>query len=221
VRVLDLYSCAGGATMGMIQAWPEAHVTGVDVKWQKNYCGHDFIQGDALAIARRIGRKFDFIWASPPCQAYCLASLSHRMNGKDYPDLIEATRKLLLRLVVPFVIENVPKAPIRRDLMLCGSMFGLKVVRHRHFEMSFKVPSPGPCNHGPDTVTVCGHGTPSWCRRYKEGHDFTQQEKRDAMGVNWTNRGELAEAIPPAYSRYIAEQYSQSLVVAAGAAHNL
>jgi len=224
VRVLDLYSCAGGATMGMIQAWPEAHVTGVDIKWQKNYCGHDFIQGDALAVARRIGRKFDFIWASPPCQAYTRLK-NIRGNGHLHPQLIEATRNILCSIGVPWVIENVEDAPLINPVILCGTMFPeLRVYRHRKFECSWGTPPPaGICNHtfamGPsrgayhrldesEFITCCGH-------------NFQAKSGKVALQIEWMTRDEMAQAVPPAYSRYIAEQYSQSLVVAAGAAHNL
>ncbi len=113
---------------------------------------------------------------------------------------------MLLLSDAPFVIENTPSAPLRVDLLLCGSMFGLEVIRHRIFEMSFGVCVLTPmCRHSEDPITVCGHGTPSWIRA-RRGKNFTQQEKRDAMGIQWMNRGELAESIPPAYSEFIGKQ---------------
>src|SRR5690606_41019357 len=33
------------------------------------------------------------------------------------------------------VIENVEGAMMRRDMVLCGEMFGLAVIRHRYFEL--------------------------------------------------------------------------------------
>lgn len=182
-------------------------VAGVDIKPQPHY-PFRFIQGDALTASLD---GYDFLWAGPPCQAYTLASLSHRMNGKVYPDLVAATRDRLKDTGKPYVIENVPGAPIRPDLVLCGSIFGLKLVRHRWFEMHgvpFELITP--CAHDDDPITVCGHGTPSWARA-RRGSNYKQQEKRDAMGIDWMNRGELAEAIPPAYSELIGRRIMNSI----------
>lgn len=109
-------------------------------------------------------------------------------------------------------MENVPRSPLRKDLTLCGSNFGLKVVRHRIFEFfdgrTWKMP---PCNHPLDVVTVCGHGTPRWVMNQRKARGFVENppiaEKRKEMGIYWMNRGELAQAIPPAYSKYIAQQF--------------
>lgn len=163
------------------------------------------------------GRKdYDFIWASPPCQAHSRATLSQRESGTKYPDLIEATRDLLQNAGPPWAIENVPDAPIRRDLMLCGSMFGLRLVRHRHFELSFplSVLAP-PCQHPAVPVAVAGHSTPSWSRAKNGGKNFTLQERYDAMGIDWMDRNSLSLAIPPAYSEFIGQQVMQILERAA------
>lgn len=227
MRVLDLYSCAGGATMGMIQAWPEAHVTGVDIKWQPNYCGHDFIQGDAIAIARRIGRQFDFIWASPPCQAYC--ALKTMTNRRSHPELIGPTRKLLNHLEVPWCMENVFGAPLLNPIMLCGSHFGLEsngfqLRRHRYFETSFPAMNGHVCKHADKTLGVYGakvrniaqekrhYAQPKESRGFPEGVVLPQSWGFEAMEIEWMTIMEASEAIPPAYSRYIyiAEQFSRS-----------
>lgn len=211
MRVLDLFCGAGGAAMGLHQAWPDAEIVGVDIKPQPRY-PFTFVHGDAMTYPLE---GFDFIWASPPCQKYSTAALSHRMNGREYSDLVVATRERLCKSGIPWVMENVPRSPLRKDLVLCGSNFGLKVVRHRIFEFydgrTWKMP---PCNHPPDVVTVCGHGTPRWVMNQREARGFRANpliaEKRKEMGIDWMNRGELSQAIPPAYSRYIAEQFLKS-----------
>ena len=200
-RALDLFCCAGGAGMGLHRAGFD--VTGVDHNDQPNYPFH-FRQANALSYPLD---GFDFIWASPPCQAYSIASASQRVRGKEYADLIEPIRKRLVASGIPWVIENVPGSPIRADLILCGSQFNLRVIRHRLFECSFPifVLTP-PCNHPPDPVVVVGHGTTSWARKKNGGKCHTSKEKRAAMGIQWTTREELSQAIPPAYSEFIGRQ---------------
>ena len=66
-RLLDLYSCAGGAAAGYHRAGFD--VVGVDIAFQKNY-PYEFHQADALAYVAEHGHEFDAIHASPPCQHY-------------------------------------------------------------------------------------------------------------------------------------------------------
>lgn len=133
MKLLDLYCGAGGAGMGYHRAGFQ--VTGVDVVAQPRY-PFRFIQADALEVLRdkEFLAQFDAVHASPPCQAS--SALTKGTNkGRAYPDLIPATRQLLKRLRVPWIIENVAGAQIRKDVTLCGEMFGLAVIRHRFFEL--------------------------------------------------------------------------------------
>jgi hypothetical protein len=198
VRALDLFCGAGGASMGLHQAGFD--VTGIDVRPQPRY-PFRFIQADALLTPVRL-EDFDFIWASPPCQAHSLGAVWRGTAG-NHPDLIAVTRALLSSASVPWIMENVPQAPLRRDLMLRGEMFGLKVCRERIFELSgFWVMQPplpfrGSIKRG-DFVTVAGHGG--------DGSNSLKVWRR-AIGIDWMSKEETAEAIPPAYSRYIAEAW--------------
>lgn len=206
LRALDLFCSAGGATRGLMNAG--FHVTGIDIKLQPRYCGNRFYQADALIFPLE---GFDFIWASPPCHAFSTTTARYRKEGKVYPDLIEAIRERLVAQRTPFVIENVPLAPVRRDLVLCGSQFNLPIVRHRVFECSFQVGVLlPPCAHVKNPITVCGDGTCSTtrARRRKQGlpPDVKISEKRAAMQIHWTSRSELSLAIPPAYSEFIGRQ---------------
>lgn len=209
MKALDLFCCAGGASMGLHRAGFD--VTGVDITPQPRY-PFRFIQGNALE-ANLTG--YDFIWASPPCQAYTVAGQNYRRDGKVYPDLIAATRSKLKESGLPWVMENVPGSPLTNAIVLCGSIFGLPIVRHRIFEANFHIGLVPPCQHGPETITVCGHGTPSWqiANRRRKGliGNPTIADKRKAMGIDWTNRGELSQAIPPAYSQWIAEKFFRQL----------
>ena len=183
-------------------------VEGWDIKPQKNY-PFKFNLGDALEADLS---GFDFVWASPPCQAYTQAALSQRNRGKIYPDLMAVTRQKLIASGLPFAIENTPGAPMRVDVILCGSMFGLRLIRHRWFECSFPAfqLSP-PCEHHENPVVVTGHSTPTWSRKKNGNKCYKIAEVREAMGIDWMNRDELSQAIPPAYSEFLGRQVLKQL----------
>lgn len=146
---------------------------------------------------------FDAIHASPPCQAYSIASKSRRDAGHEYPDLLASTRDRLEASGVAWVIENVPGAPMRPDFRICGCQVGLELRRVRWFETSWShYDLVTPCHHTGPVVSVVGHGTPSWVRK-QLGYNPTIQQYRDAMGIDWMNRGELSQAIPPAYTELV------------------
>lgn len=210
-RALDLFCSAGGATRGLQMAG--FHVTGIDIRPQPRYVGDAFIQADALEVELD---GFDFVWASPPCQAF---SIANTRWGYSYPNLIEATRDLLREHPMT-VIENVVGAPIRADIVLVGTMFGLPIVRRRHFEIAgFRAPfalmveATGTVTDG-DLACVAGHGANrgrwkgKWLdmpaeRRAKLLARNNKAGWSDAMGIDWMTRHELSQAIPPAYSEFI------------------
>lgn len=186
--ILDLFCGAGGCSHGYVQAGFE--VVGIDKAKQKNY-PYRFIQADALKFADMVNLScFSAIHASPPCQLH--SSLAHLPSFKpgNYEDLIEPTRDLLARIGKPYIMENVPGAPLHNPLMLCGSMFGLQtdcgaeLRRHRLFEVPWfwdwfyetqdwfgGLPK---CSHYANRpIGVYGEGSPMEGRRYigvKGGH---------------------------------------------------
>jgi len=207
MKVLDLFCGAGGTTKGLQRAG--FYVVGVDICKQPNYCGDEFIQADALEVDLD---GFDAYWASPPCQAYSFAACRWRNSGKEYPDLIKVTRERLLETGKSFIIENVVGAPIRKDLMLCGVMFGLNVIRHRHFEIEgFSVSEPLHPKHKPPIIIKTRNG--NWTKRSQycsvaghggHGCSFKNEDWKKAMKIDWMTKKELTQAVPPAYSEYIA-----------------
>jgi DNA (cytosine-5)-methyltransferase 1 len=216
LRALDLFCCAGGATRGLQLAG--FHVTGVDIKPQPRYVGDAFIQADALQPPLDL-RSFDFIWASPPCQAH--TTLRSMWNAKEHPDLIPQMRELLISSGRHWAMENVPGSGLTGGFYLCGSMFGLGVQvydgwwqlrRHRWFESSFRPLIP-PCSHrGP---TIGFYGDHARDRRRKpgvrdKGVDFADTDKlplgRAAMQMPWSDWPGISQAIPPAYAQFIGEQ---------------
>jgi len=193
LRALDLFCCAGGAGMGLHRAGFE--VVGVDISPQPRY-PFEFHQADALTFPLE---GFDFIWASPPCQAHTLAQ---RIRGNEHPDLIEPIRARLIAAGVPYCIENVPGAPLIDPIELCGSMFGLRTYRHRLFECSFPAVQP---EHPEHTAPLRKMGRPVQDGEFMHivGNFSGADLAREIMGMPWASRDELREAIPPAYAEYI------------------
>jgi hypothetical protein len=200
---LDLFCGVGGASRGYADAGFD--VTGVDRAPQPNY-PYPFHQADAITFLIEHWREFDAIHASPPCQS-STALTKGTNKGREYPNLIPATRALFKRLPLPTVIENVEGSDLRRDLILCGEMFDLGVIRHRYFELSWSVPQPAHFEH---RGRVAGWRKDAWYEGPyfavygKGGGKGSVAEWQQAMGIDWTDvRTELAEAIPPAYTEYV------------------
>jgi DNA (cytosine-5)-methyltransferase 1 len=203
-RLLDLFSGAGGSAMGYHRAGFE--VVGVDIASQKNY-PFEFHQDDALEYLREHGHEFDAIHASPPCQAY--STFTPNSHKGSHPDLIEPTRELLREAGKPYVIENVKGARflLVNPIVLCGSMFGLPIWRHRYFEIYpsglLLVP---PCRHDFKPILITDNGGPNANGWGKPRKRTPIDKKRAAAGIDWMTNDEITEAIPPAYCEYIGKQ---------------
>jgi DNA (cytosine-5)-methyltransferase 1 len=212
-RLLDLFCGAGGAAMGYHRAGFD--VVGVDVKPQPRY-PFEFHQADAMTYPLD---GFDAVHASPPCQDHSALSKNYGAPEHGTGWLLEATLDRLRAQTLPWVIENVVGAPLPFAFVLCGASFGLgasgmDLNRHRLFETSFPMLAP-PCQHRRGlTIGVYGHGTNSFHRR-KLGRGLRIAEKQSAMGIDWMNRDELSQAIPPAYTEFIGEQLMAAVAVSA------
>ena len=167
-------------------------VIGVDIKEQPNY-QFDFVKADALTYLLDNQEEFDAFHASPPCQCFSMMQNIHK-NKDKHPDLIEPTREILKSIGKPYVIENVVGAPLRIDLLLCGTMFELPIARHRIFESNVPMPL---------LTMVCKHENlyDPW---HGEGSRGQREKLSAAMGIDWfMTRPEVREAIPPAFTEYI------------------
>lgn len=232
--MLDLFCCAGGAAMGYHQAGFE--VVGVDIRPQPRY-PFEFIQADCLALDPAFVASFDAIHASPPCQAH--TAMKTMPDAREHPDLVPATRAMLKASRKPWAMENVVGAPLDAPIMLCGTMFGLgaedaDLQRHRLFEMSDPPLFVPQCQHGrratlgvygghvrnrKRTIGVYGEGARDSRRKLDKGVDeFTVDDAREAMGIDWMTLAELCQAIPPAYTRWIGQHLLASLQQQARAA---
>lgn len=200
---LDLFCKAGGASMGLYRAGFD--VVGLDIEPQPNY-PFVFVQGNALEPPFDLS-GFDFIWASPPCQDY---SSLKGLATTQRPRLIPVVREMLREASAPYAIENVVGSDLICPMELCGSMFGLGVWRHRRFEVSgFYALTPYCAHHlVPKPIDVTGTGGPFKGVRKTGGGGISRKpdnlaHAREAMGIDWMNRRELSQAIPPAFSEYI------------------
>ena len=213
LKALDLFCSAGGASAGLAMAGFE--VDGVDIKPQPNY-PFNFIQGDALDWRTIYLADFDFIWASPPCQAY--SDLAKRNgNAHEWPQLIEPVRQALVDAGRPYVIENVEGAPLLNPVRLCGTQFkSLRVLRHRLFEANFPIVD---LPHGEHPKVHTHDKRKAHFGKTCEWEDFVQvtgggnssvASAANAMGIWWMTKEELNEAIPPAYAHHIARCFTNA-----------
>lgn len=218
MRLLDLFCGAGGCAMGYHRAG-FTEIVGVDIKPQPRY-PFAFVRRDAMWMLETLVRggsicptedtrywlkDFDVIHASPPCQAYTSMRRLGKTAGRAAPELVHQTRDMLRKASRPWVIENVPGSPLENPIVLCGSMFGLRVRRHRLFESS-EFLFGNSCRHDRqrpiavygDHPQQPGTGTVNRARTLSEG--------QSAMGIDWMAWGELTQAIPPAYTEFIGRQ---------------
>jgi DNA (cytosine-5)-methyltransferase 1 len=210
VRVLDLYCCQGAATRGYELAGMVPG-RGVDIDPQPRF-PYPFTQADAVEYVRsrldEIRAEFGFIHASPPCQH---DSDCQRIQGRAHPDLIGPTREVLEATGLPYVIENVggAVAKLRNPVELCGSMFGLRTYRHRYFEAGgWTLTAP---EHPQHTArqTKMGRAPKHGEFIHAVGNFSGVETVRQDWGVPWMNRDGIREAIPPAYTKWIGDRFTE------------
>ena len=197
-------------------------VVGVDIDPQPRY-PFTFVHRDALSFdPAHVRANYHAVHASPPCQRYSTAT-GATGNPDDWPDLVDHTRQLLETIGLPYVIENVEGAPLRRDVLLCGSMFGARYRRHRVFELGgwtmFGAPT---CRHaeqrrGGPTVDITGNAggrnqtpRPGFPIKY-----YDADHARELMGMPWASGHGCVEAVPPVYTELLGAALLEHVQVAA------
>ena len=209
------------------------YVVGIDILLQPRYPGDRFVQADAIEyLTTADPSDFNFVWASPPCQAY--TTVRHAPGKHRDADLVGPTREGLRATGLPYVIENVEGAPLIDPIVLCGSMFGLethpypdgwRIERHRLFETSFPILFAPACQH--DDRPVCGiYGGHFRDRRrangtnHRSGSNIPTELGFKAMGIprDAMTVAEISDAIPPAYSKFIAEKFLEQFAARDAAA---
>ena len=213
-RLLDLFCGAGGCADGYDRAGFD--VVGVDIEPQPHY-PFEFHQADALDVLAWVNTEetyfltprtylrngFDAIHASPPCQKWTAGAPGR--HREDHPDLLTPTRKLLKEIGVPYIIENVPGAPMPDAFLLCGSTFGLPIVRHRLFETNWPIGLVPSLCHQREWGRAVEHG-PGF---YPYGHGKWRDDWREHVLPEvwpWMTLDEAGQAIPPAYTEFIGSQ---------------
>jgi DNA (cytosine-5)-methyltransferase 1 len=196
-RLLDLFCGAGGAAMGYHRAGFD--VVGVDNRPQPRY-PFQFVRADAMTFPLD---GFDAIHASPPCQRWTFGGTS-RSIGDGHPDLLTPTLVRLRAQRMPYVVENVPTAPLP-GFVLCGATFGLPIVRHRRFRVRPDVGLVPMACRARRFGRATDHG-PKYAP-YAQG-SWEAKWRAEVLPVvwPWMTLGESGQAIPPAYTEYIGAQ---------------
>lgn len=211
--LLDAACKAGGASVGYHRAGFQ--VVGCDVEPQPNY-PFEFVLGDALDVIRDLDWLIDAYHGSPPCHDHTVLRSRSGTNGTGH--LLAAFREVFEVTGKPWVIENVPGAPMRPDAVLCGESFGLRTVRHRWFESN--VPLVGKTHpldgSGHDARPSSRHLRPTSTRKrrsdFAKDHNVTVTGNvgrwvgPPCLGIDWMTGDELSQAIPPAYTEHVGRQ---------------
>lgn len=241
--IADGCCCAGLGADGYAAIFGASALRGFDLFPQPHY-PYSFAQRDVMAMLdpERDDHTPEFedadaIHLSLPCQALTTAAHLRTAQGgtSRFPDLLTPGLPILRRYWghKPWIVENVDdnQKKVRRIMapqpgeyltMLCGSMFGLQVQRHRLFLTNFPVRRPPPTGPGVYGQLGCRHDTfpldpitgkpRPWGVWHVKGDNvpsggrtaLTEEHGREVMGSHrrlpWDS---LKEGFPPAFTSYI------------------
>jgi DNA (cytosine-5)-methyltransferase 1 len=215
-KVADLCGGVGISADGYIGAGMTSTGFDNDPKCAKYYPG-EFHCVDILSLTVDDLKGFDLIHLGAPCQRWSPMCLCRPELQAQYPDLITPMRPVLDELAaehgIPYVIENVERCSVLREqqvTMLCGTMWGKELYRHRKIETSPGLIIP-PMFHPKHVkpASKAGHWEPGTVMSIA-GHIAPIALARELMGVTRTMpRERLVEAAPAYYLARVAA-YAQS-----------
>lgn len=221
MKILDLFCAEGGAAVGYHRVFPRATIVGVDIVDRPRY-PYEFVRADALTFDLD---GFDVIHASPPCQMF---SVTKGFQAKQRVDMLRPMLRKLERLDVPWVVENVPGAPMPEAVVVCGAALGntatdvdgTKLVLKRHRLFCSNVPIEGTgcrCNAYRDKGYKVGgvYGAGPEIRRnsggiFRGGYVPNRDVCAALIGCEHMTKWGLAQAVPPSYTEFIARQLCDS-----------
>ena len=206
MKLLDLFCGEGLAAWGYWRSGRFTEIVGVDISNMKPRYAFDFVQGDALALDYKFLMQFDFIHASPPCQAY--SKMTPREARKNHPKLIAGTHLMLVAAGKPYVIENVEGSgrELKPNLILSGQDVGLPMLRKRYFHLS------SGCRINLSSAAYVNELRATNLQIH--GGDYVKRDTLiEAFGLETIPLGKrrvltregIEQGIPPAFTRMIAE----------------
>jgi len=201
MKMLESFCGGGLAGMGYWLSGRFSEIVGVDLSDMSDVYPFDFIRKDALTLDYEFLSQFDFIHASPPCQAYSNLTPD---DGKDRPRLIAGTRLMLAASGLPHVIENVQGAmkELRPNLSMDGHSVGLPSERRRYFYVSTLEAAAQLMSSG-ESINVHGR---SFVARSEVLRAFGLCS--EYMSAWWLSKlavRHIEQGVPPAMTRRIAE----------------
>ncbi len=142
-------------------------------------------------------KKANLAIANPECGPWNELNTKVHNNAEDQPKQIKDARKACKKIADHYIIENVPKAPLKDPVILQGSYFGLPITKRRAFETSFEVEQPN--------LQQTLHDHCECYDRYQRPRKWWES----VMGVNYYYPiDDLVNAgMPRAYIEYLLQYY--------------
>jgi len=199
-RLLDLFCGEGLAAWGYWSSARFSEIVGVDNNQDmKSRYAFDFLCQDVLSLDYEFLDQFDFIHASPPCQAYSYLTPDPSLH----PRLILNVKQMLFASGKPHVVENVPGSALelRPNFVANGHYFGLVTDRPRYFYVSSLIEPVRLIRPG-NTLAIHGRGFVSRAALVDAMglRDVVSRARLEKM-----TRSGIEQGVPPNMTRAIAD----------------
>lgn len=213
--ILDLFCGIGGAAIGIKKAFPDAKIIGMDINNYSEQYPFEFIQKDITKLTLEEINEInpDFIWSSPPCQAYSFSTRKAvNIEKKEYPDLVKYARDLLLQANKPFIIENVVGSPLikEKSVLLWADMFNIESKRPRKFEIhGFEIKKLPKRNKLLKNYRLISGGG-GWIREGENVERMSLEQAKELFGINTNSMKEASQIVFPQYSEFLLNEYKKN-----------